>query len=227
MSSKQITYKEIASSKIFDDILNGNFDPNEFLTEKELMERYQISKAPIREALIELRNEKVLRSIPRLGYQLVPITEKDILDITQLRLLMELSTFKKTITIFNDEMLEKISQMNREWETQVLSAKITMSDRWVHNTLFHTTLASFGGNHVLSEFLGQLVKREYQAYAQLFWHQELQKVLFYTESNLHVEMEKMLRKKDFDQATEYLRDDILLIYNMLASKENFIENLNI
>ncbi len=227
MSSKQITYKEIASSKIFYDILNGNFDPNEFLTEKELMERYQISKAPIREALVELCNEKILRSIPRLGYQLVPLTEKNIMDITQLRLLMELSAFKKTITIFNDEMLEKLIQLNRDWELQVRSTEISMSDRWLHNTLFHTTLASFSGNQILSEVLGQMVKREYQAYAQLFWHQEQQKVLFYMESNLHVEMEKVLREKDFDKATEFLRNDIVMLCNMFVSKQDVFEDFNI
>ena len=56
----------------------------------------------MREALIELCNEGILRSIPRLGYQIIPVTQKDIANSTELRLLIEMNAFRKMTEFFNE-----------------------------------------------------------------------------------------------------------------------------
>ena len=55
------------------------------LTERELVERFQVSKAPIREALLRLCNEEVLTSIPRCGYVVVRIGDRSGRDNLQVR----------------------------------------------------------------------------------------------------------------------------------------------
>ena len=84
MALAKTTLKEQVYTNIMNDILEGYFPMDEFLTEKQLIERYEMSKAPIREALVELCNEHILKSIPRLGYQIVPVTEKEIADAIEL-----------------------------------------------------------------------------------------------------------------------------------------------
>lgn len=63
--------------------------PGVEVTERELMERYGLSKAPLREALVRLSQEGLLRAIPRSGYRITPITVQDVRDIFELRLLLE------------------------------------------------------------------------------------------------------------------------------------------
>ena len=76
MPVAKTTVKQQVYNLIFSDVLEGNFPLDEFITEKQLMERYQAGKAPVREALIELCSENILHSIPRLGYQIIQVTEK-------------------------------------------------------------------------------------------------------------------------------------------------------
>ena len=50
----KMTLKEQVYNQIFDDIAQGKYQANDILTESKLMEKYQVSKSPVREALIEL-----------------------------------------------------------------------------------------------------------------------------------------------------------------------------
>ena len=50
---------------LLQDIIRGEYPPEAVLNEKTLMERYGVSRAALREALVDLRNENVLRSLPR------------------------------------------------------------------------------------------------------------------------------------------------------------------
>ena len=67
--------------RILDEITEGKYQQNDIITERELIEKYGVSKSPVREALIELCKEDVLESRPRMGYQIRPISIKEISDI--------------------------------------------------------------------------------------------------------------------------------------------------
>ena len=68
------TLKEKIYSTIMEQIMTGRISPDEFLTEARLAEQFQASRAPVREALVALCNERILRNIPRVGYRLVTIS---------------------------------------------------------------------------------------------------------------------------------------------------------
>ena len=63
--------KQLLSEKIHDEILEmiikNATDEDMVLNEGRLMEVFQVSKAPVREALIKLCAEGVLQSVPRYG----------------------------------------------------------------------------------------------------------------------------------------------------------------
>lgn len=209
-SLAKITLKEQVYSNIMDDILGGCFLMDEFLTERQLIERYKMSKAPVREALVELCNEHVLKSIPRLGYQIIPVTEKEIADAIELRLNLELTAFKKMIPHFNDSMLHQISQLNQDWWQEVISNnEMTLRRRWEHNSIFHATLCSLGGNLLAADVVRRMVELEFRAYAQMLSTPEQRWEFFANSTKPHIEIEKALTSRDFQLAEELLRDDIL------------------
>ena len=65
------TLKENIYNSIWDGIVNGEYDSNYIFNEKALVEKYKVSKSPVRDALIELCSDGILRSIPRYGYEIV------------------------------------------------------------------------------------------------------------------------------------------------------------
>lgn len=218
MAVHRTTFKEQVYDHIFSDVLEGNFPPDQFFTEKQLMERYQMGKAPVREALIELCNENVLRSIPRLGYQVTPVTERDIMDATELRLLLELGALKKTRQNFSAGMLSQISSLNQDWWQEAISGEIDIKKRWQHNSRFHTMLCSFAGNELAVGVVDKMIQLEWRAYAQMLATPEQRNEFFQAStSKPHIEIERAMSRGDFDAVQTLLRDDIMTLPNWLLS----------
>ena len=87
--------KEKVYQGIYDDVTNGIYKQNDILTESRLIEQYNVSKSPVREALIELCKDGILKNIPRMGYQVMPVTLKEVIDILELRADIETSGQRK------------------------------------------------------------------------------------------------------------------------------------
>ena len=91
--------KQLLSEKIHDEILEmiikNATDEDMVLNEGRLMEVFQVSKAPVREALIKLCAEGVLQSVPRYGYLVIRQQEKDKREVSRMRVLLELEALKE------------------------------------------------------------------------------------------------------------------------------------
>ena len=80
--------------------MNNKFSFDEFLTEKSLMEKYQVSRAPVREALMQLRSDRIIASTPRHGYRIRKPAQEELRDIINFRTVME--CFISNVTMVNE-----------------------------------------------------------------------------------------------------------------------------
>ena len=71
------------------DILACHIVPGQELSEGELADRFKMSKTPIREALSKLRSEGLVKTFPRRGYQVAPVTFQDMNEIFEVRMVLE------------------------------------------------------------------------------------------------------------------------------------------
>jgi DNA-binding GntR family transcriptional regulator len=154
------TLKEQIYGRILERIVNKNYPVDHILKEKELSEQFGVSKAPVREALIELSKENIVKSIPRAGYRIVRFTEKDIYEATELRLLLELPALDRIIPVRAD-ILQTLSSLVRE-------IPVSLDAWWDNNIYFHVTLNSAADNTLLTATLETVLQRLRRAVAQLF-----------------------------------------------------------
>ena len=73
--------KKTVYNELMGDIVKGELRANDIVTENSLIQRFSVSKAPVREALIELCKDGFLRSLPRYGYQVVQCTVPEIIEM--------------------------------------------------------------------------------------------------------------------------------------------------
>ena len=85
---------ELAYRTIKEDIISCALQPGEAISEAVLVARYELSKAPIRSALVRLRQEGLVISRGRMGNIVSPVTLRDVQEIFQLRLVLEVATIK-------------------------------------------------------------------------------------------------------------------------------------
>ncbi len=81
------------SNRVYDylrvQIMSGELAPNTRLPENDLADKLQISRAPVREALTMLVNDGFVVRVPRRGAIVAPVTEKEIHENWELRILIE------------------------------------------------------------------------------------------------------------------------------------------
>lgn len=80
-------------AKIFrqlqNDIINGKYQPGEYIMETKLSSELGVSRTPIREALKQLELEGLVRSEPGKGVIVQGVSSKDIEDIYTIRMVIE------------------------------------------------------------------------------------------------------------------------------------------
>ena len=95
------TLKERVYRGIYEAVTNGEYRPNDILTENQMIEKFGVSKSPVREALVELCKDGVLINIPRMGYQVRAVTLKEIMDILEFRVDVESRRPSQKLSCFN------------------------------------------------------------------------------------------------------------------------------
>jgi DNA-binding GntR family transcriptional regulator len=195
------------TDRMYDSILRmvtGNPEENGVLTERYLISRFGSSKAPVREALIRLCNEKILKSIPRFGYAVIRLSAQDALNIIQFRLINELGAAK--------EYMEKVTEGDLE-PLQIHLANLQKNtltdvwDIWDENIKYHTMLISLSKNGLLARNLADSMRTLRRYYAQ-YYSQEQYRDQFVFNPGPHRLIFELLKAKDYNRFLERLREDI-------------------
>ncbi len=88
-NAKTLSAKERAYEAIRDAIVNWELQPGEPLFEEALASKLNVSRTPIREALLLLSQENFVRIVPGRGAFVAEITAKEIVDVYQMRQALE------------------------------------------------------------------------------------------------------------------------------------------
>src|SRR5215831_6061663 len=72
--------------KIRDAILDDVFKPGDWLPELDLAKRFEVSRSPVREALLALEKEGTVAMEPYKGAIVKPLSAEETLDIAEIRL---------------------------------------------------------------------------------------------------------------------------------------------
>jgi GntR family transcriptional regulator, carbon starvation induced regulator len=108
------------------DILSGDIEPGAKLKMEDLQRRYEFSSSPLREALNRLTAEQIVTSDERRGFRAARISLADLRDITNFRLILEISAFEASM-----------DRGGAEWEAGVISARHLLDD--LENTMPSST----------------------------------------------------------------------------------------
>ncbi|PHV69372.1 GntR family transcriptional regulator [Sporanaerobium hydrogeniformans] len=123
-------------------ILRGELEPGTRLMETQLGEKLGVSRTPIREAIRKLELEGLVVMVPRKGAQVAQFTEKDILDVLEVRAALEALAAKLACKKMDDRAFLKLQLAITEYEYAVRENDIeTMVQKDVefHETIFNAT----------------------------------------------------------------------------------------
>lgn len=96
--SKPESLAKMARDALLDSILSGHLVHDEIYNEMSLAKDLGISRTPVREALLELSVQGLIRFIPRKGVVINRFTETDVAEIFELRKALEAAIVEKAAT---------------------------------------------------------------------------------------------------------------------------------
>lgn len=197
-SLKEIVYNEILKS-----IYSSEYSPHKIITESELIGRFGYSKSPIRDALVSLCHEGVLKSIPRYGYEVVLLTKEDIHYMQEYRKILECSFLRLGYPNITKTDLLHLEELN------VLCGKETddLMERWMNNVNFHITLISFAKNPFVYNQLKHCMNVLGRAYAQLHWD-KWNRFSLPNDMKNHSLIIQSLKESNIESAAAYLKNDL-------------------
>ncbi len=202
---KQSSLKEQVYNAIIEGIIKDEYKPEEIINEKHLVEKFAVSKAPVREALITLCNEGVLRSIPRCGYEVIKITSQDIMEILHFRCILECGYMESFCGKLNSLQIQKLHDINKLCCDQ--SSGDDMWKHWEHNRRFHLQLISYASNSYAYRELERSLAILRRAYAQFYWDKWNSSIIS-IDMKSHKDLINAIANNDFPKAKQYLEDDL-------------------
>lgn len=189
---------------ILKDILDGVYEANAIINEKTLMEKYQVSKTPVREALVQLCSEGVLNNIPRFGYQLSVVTPIEIIEIIEYRKIIEIGALERYFWKITKEQLDELKALNKEAALIIYDQDTKI--HWSGNQEFHKKLCSFCGNRFLEKSLDdsmRLCTRIANQYFNKLWGESK-----LADADNHVKLVRAIEEQDFEAAKNILLTDV-------------------
>ncbi|HEV7256643.1 MAG TPA: GntR family transcriptional regulator [Bosea sp. (in: a-proteobacteria)] len=146
------TLAETLRRTLLDMIVFGYFERGTRLYPEKLAEHFNVSLTPVREALMRLAAEGFIEVIQRRGYHIRDPDAKQVLDLWQVRLAIELMAGELMIERLEAGTLPETAVAEIEVIQQRLAVEphaISHKDRHELNGSFHHKIVEFSGNDLL------------------------------------------------------------------------------
>ena len=128
-------------------ILSGRIAPGERIVEAEMARQMGVSRAPVREAARRLESLGLLISRPRHGFAVRTVSPKQVTDLYEVRIQLELLGASLACTHATDA---ELAQLDARVDDMVERAEILSSPERVALDLdFHFAISALSGNHYL------------------------------------------------------------------------------
>ena len=93
-------------------IIRGELPPGLHLEEPALAQKFGVSRIPVREALMRLEHEGLVRSEPRRGTFVVGMSEEDVHDVYELRQLIEGRAVRRAAKRIDAEGIGRLEELS-------------------------------------------------------------------------------------------------------------------
>jgi DNA-binding GntR family transcriptional regulator len=103
--------KDVVADHIRNLIFSGQLRPDQKIDQDELAESLGVSKLPVREALIRLENEALVRGVPRRGVFVAPLTPEDVRDHYQIYGMVEGIAARRAAARLDEEQLAQLATL--------------------------------------------------------------------------------------------------------------------
>lgn len=158
MSEHEETAATRAYAHIRDGIIEGRYETGTMLGEAALAAELDLSRTPIRAALVRLQEEQWITIYPRRGALVRGLSDRALSDLVDARFVLESAAVGRAdadqIRQLATRLEGQIAQQQAAFEAEDIARFIELT------TAFHRSFVEVGGNEVLLELSDRLADRQ-------------------------------------------------------------------
>lgn len=142
-------------------IRNLILPPDRTILEREVAEILDMSRTPVREALVRLENDEALQLIPRRGFYVEPIEKNDLSDIYQLSATLDGLAIELAAKQINNEEISKLETLVEKQQESLNKKEFS---EWAKlDDEFHNVIIECSTNDSLNKVIGIYSDKLYKA----------------------------------------------------------------
>lgn len=194
----------IAFERLRSDIIQCKLPPGSKITEGGLCDLYGFSKAPVRTALFKLSQEGLVRTVPRHGYVIAPITIKSVQDMFELRLVLEPAIARMAVGRIDIEELKRFNVAPGSSKAEQAEMRFLAANRQ-----FHLAIARASGNlrmlALMTQLLDEMAKLLHLGLFSSDWRAGSMLDVHHSQAQQHEDLINAFARADPDAAAEATR----------------------
>ena len=191
-------------------ILDGRLEPGSRLKEEELARELGISRTPVREALLVLQAEGLIETTPNRGAVVVTHDADDLIDLYQLRALLEGYAARQAAATVSDE---EIGLLRKSCDRFDRIAGDDVRELVKENLLFHRAIHAAAGSARLSGMLRRVIELPL-VYKSYVWYSPDQKRI---SAHYHRQITNALSVRDAERAELVMREHVFEARDLLVA----------
>lgn len=124
------------ADKLRSEILTGAIPPGTWLSQSELASRFGVSRIPVRDALQQLASERLVELVPGKGARAIEITQNELSQIFDLRILLETDLLRHAMAVVPDTYYPEVRYALEKSSLEAGRAGWIEGDWFFHLTLY-------------------------------------------------------------------------------------------
>ncbi|MBY8888066.1 GntR family transcriptional regulator [Streptomyces sp. PTM05] len=194
-------------------VLDRSYEGGTLLTEGDLADAVGVSRTPVREGLLRLEAEGLIKLYPKKGALVLPVSAQEIADVVETRLLIEEHAVRKVIPA-GDQLLRRLEELLDEHEEHRETGDLARAS--VTDRCFHAEIVRAAGNAILAHLYDQMRDRQLRMGVQVM-HAEPDRIA--RNITEHAEILAAIRAGDADGAAAAVRRHVGRVKAIVRGEE--------
>lgn len=198
-----LTLKDHVYHYIAEQIRKGNLVPGKRINENKISEELNISRTPVREALIQLSSEGVIENVPRKGFLIKHLNEDEAKEIYLILGVMDGLAISLSCPLITEQAIRDMEFYIASMDLAIETGNYPMYQKLQEE--FHDVYLALCPNKSLINLLRQLKKKFLREFYTVEPEQNIKEVLLAT-NHEHREILQMIKEKNTAELERYLRE---------------------
>ena len=173
--------------------------PGMFVSMNQIMRNMDISRTPLRDALLQLQNEGFVTFLPQRGIRINELSQQDIEDIYEMLGALDSRTLLSVFDKIGSHELEQMKRINQDMYANI--AEDNFYHYWDLNTAFHHVYLDLTSNAPILHQLIILRQRLFE-FGKKDWSFKMREINY----SEHQTLIELIEKGDAVEAADFMRD---------------------